>query len=254
MGGSLSAVEIIAHRGASYDAPENTLASMRLGWKQKADAVELDIHLSKDGKIITTHDYDSKRIGGVDRKIVDQTWDELQQIDVGAWKHSQYAGEKIPTIESILKTIPDGKHPVIEIQDGAELLPHLERPMKAPRKKPEQLSIIAFKFEVCRDAKARFPKHEVYWLQSYKKDKVSGQFPKIDDLIQKAKEAHLDGLDLNHEFPIDKAFVKKVHDAGLKLYTWTVNDADVARKEVEAGVDGITTDRPLWLRQQLENR
>ncbi len=58
-------------------------------------------------------------------------------------------------------------------------------------------------------------------------------------------------MNLEQKFPIDAAFVKQVHDAGLKLYVWTVNDADLARKLVQAGVDGITTDRPQWLREQL---
>ena len=71
----------------------------------------------------------------------------------------------------------------------------------------------------------------------------------MGQLIAKTKVAGLDGLDLNHGFPIDRAFVKKVHDAGLKLYTWTVDDPQLARKEVAAGVDGITTLRPgTWVK------
>src|SRR5688572_19017129 len=64
-------VEIIAHRGASYDAPENTLAAVKLGWEQAKDGVEIDIHLSRDGKIVVIHDSDTKRIAGVDRRVVD---------------------------------------------------------------------------------------------------------------------------------------------------------------------------------------
>ncbi len=63
-----SAVEIVAHRGASFDAPENTLASMKLAWKQNADAIETDIHLSKDGKLVVLHDFDTERVSGVDKK------------------------------------------------------------------------------------------------------------------------------------------------------------------------------------------
>jgi glycerophosphoryl diester phosphodiesterase len=73
----------------------------------------------------------------------------------------------------------------------------------------------------------------------------------VEELIAKAKAGNLDGLDLNYGFPIDKAFVKKVHAAGLKLYTWTVDDPAIAKKEIEAGVDGITTNRPEWMRQQV---
>ena len=75
--------------------------------------------------------------------------------------------------------------------------------------------------------------------------------PELEDLIRKCKGAGLDGLDLDGKFPIDSAFVGKVHAAGLKLYTWTVNDAEAAKRQAAAGVDGITTDRPLKLREAL---
>ena len=73
-------VEIIAHRGASHDAPENTLESVKLGWVQGADAVEVDVYLSKDGHIVVHHDSDTKKLAGVDRKVVDQTLAELRQL------------------------------------------------------------------------------------------------------------------------------------------------------------------------------
>ena len=66
-------VEIVAHRGASFDAPENTVAAIKLAWEQKADAAEFDVFLSKDGKIVVLHDANTKRIAGVDKKVVDQT-------------------------------------------------------------------------------------------------------------------------------------------------------------------------------------
>ena len=79
-------VEIIAHRGASFDAPENTLESVNLGWAKQADAVEVDVYLSKDGQIVVFHDHNTKKIAGVDLNVVDQTFSELRRLDVGAWK------------------------------------------------------------------------------------------------------------------------------------------------------------------------
>ena len=67
---------VIAHRGASYDAPENTIASVRLGWEQNADAVEIDVYLSRDGHIVVMHDKTTKRTGGVDRPVARQTLEE----------------------------------------------------------------------------------------------------------------------------------------------------------------------------------
>ena len=255
IGGSLFAVEFIGHRGASYDAPENSLSSMKLAWKQNADGIETDIHLSKDGKIVVMHDYDTKRTGGVDKKIVDQTWDELKNIDIGKWKDPKFTGEKLPTLDSFLATIPDGKCIFIEIKiHETALLPELERVMKASGKKREQMRIITFHYDMAEAAKKKFADHDVYWLSGYGKDKKTGQRPDIDDLIKKAKKAKLDGLDLNSDFPIDEAFVKKVHGAGLKLYTWTVDDPKVAAAEAKAGVDGITTNRPEYLRDQLSSK
>jgi glycerophosphoryl diester phosphodiesterase len=97
--------------------------------------------------------------------------------------------------------------------------------------------------------KERMPRLEVSWLVS--SDSKTKEFPPIREIVAKAKAAGLDGLDLDSGFPIDKQFVETVRNAGLKLYTWTVDDPVVAKTEVLAGVDGITTNRPEWLRKQL---
>lgn len=254
---SVSALEIVAHRGASFDAPENSLSAMKLAWEQKADGIETDIYLSKDNKIVVMHDADTKRTGGVTNKIVETKWNKLEKVDIGSWKGAQWKGETIPTLDALFATIPKSKKNCIfteiKIQDTA-ILDELEKAQIASGKKAVQLRIITFHYDMAKAAKARFPEHPVYWLVGAGKDKKTGLVPNIDDTIAKAKEANLDGLDLEWKWPIDKAFVKKVHKAGLKLYTWTVDDAEVARAEVAAGVDGITTNRPEWLRQQLKSK
>lgn len=246
------ATEIIAHRGASHDAPENTLASLRLGWEQGADANELDIHQTKDGQVIVIHDGTTKRNVGVDKPVVAQTLAELQALDAGVWKGAQWKGEKLPTLADALATIPDGKRMFIEIKCREEVLPALADVLRASGKKPEQLSIIGFDYETVKQAKKRFPGQRVYWIVSSKADKKTGKVPEIDDLIAKTKAAQLDGLDLDYKFPIDAAFVGKVKGAGLALYVWTVDDAQAAQNLAKAGVDGITTNRPAWLREQLK--
>src|SRR3954454_13113161 len=102
-------VEIIGHRGAASDAPENTLASFRLAWEQQADAIECDVRLSKDVHIVAIHDAETKRTAGVDVAVVDQTLAELRRLDVGRWKDERFAGEPIPTLAEILTTVPVGK-------------------------------------------------------------------------------------------------------------------------------------------------
>jgi len=248
----LTAVEIIGHRGASYDAPENTLASMKLAWEQDADAIELDLWLSKDGKLVVIHDSDTKRFGGSTNKVATQTWEELQRFDVGGWKSAKFKGERIPTLESILSTIPKGKRAVLEIKCGPEILPEFVRVVRASERRPAELAVISFNFETLRQSKMKLPEVEHYFLSDYKTNATTGRLPELAPLIAQAKSAKFDGLNLQFKWPIDKAFVGKVKGAGLKLVVWTVNDATVARRLVDAGVDGITTDRPAWLREQLK--
>ena len=90
------------------------------------------------------------------------------------------------------------------------------------------------------------------FLSSFKQDKATGAWtPTPASLIAKAKAAHLDGLNLAFKGPLDAAFVQQTHAAGLKFYVWTVDDAAVAKQLLAAGADGITTNRPEWLREQL---
>jgi glycerophosphoryl diester phosphodiesterase len=248
----LSAVEIVAHRGASADAPENSLSSMKLAWQQNADAIETDLWLSKDGKLIVFHDADTKRIGKVNRKISDYTLAEAQQVDIGTWKGPQFAGERIPTLESFLATIPEGKRIFLEIKCGPEIIPEFVRVLKASGRPASQLAVISFNYDSIRESKKALPELEHYLLADYKKDEKTGELPQLATLITQAKEAKLDGLDLQFKWPIDEAFVSEVKAAGLKLAAWTVDDPAVAKKLATAGVASITTNKPGWLREQLK--
>jgi len=245
-------VEIIAHRGASFDAPENSLSAMKLAWEQNADAVELDLWLSKDGRLVVFHDADARRISGVARKIADLTWAELQQLDVGAWKNSHFKGERIPTLESILATIPKNRRAVIEIKCGPEIVPELKRVLDASRRAPRELAIISFNFESLKKARETFPDVEHFFLHGYKKDPATGKLPVLKPLIARAQAAKFHGLNLHFDWPIDEQFVRDVKGAGLKILVWTVNDAAVAKRLASTGVDAITTDRPGRLREQLK--
>jgi len=243
-------VEIVGHRGASWDAPENTVAAIKLAWEQHADASEFDVFLSKDGKIVVIHDKDTKRVAGVDKKVVDQTLAELRLLDGAKWKGEKFAGEKLPTLDEMLATVPAGKRVFIEVKCGPEIMPELDRVLKASKLKPEQTPIISFDASVIAATKKARPDLAAYWIVSMKPAKGK-QAPTAESLIAKAKSVNADGLDLSTE-TLDKAFADKVKAAGLKLYVWTVNDLKVAERMVEIGVDGITTDRPGWLREKLK--
>jgi glycerophosphoryl diester phosphodiesterase len=245
-------VHIIAHRGASADAPENTLASMKLAWEYGADGIELDLWLSADGKLIVFHDADTKRFEKTPRKICSLTLDEARKIDVGSWKSAQFRGEPIPTLDSILATIPKGKRAVLEIKCGPEIVPELSRVIRESGRAPEELCIISFDFDSLAVSKKALRKIEHFFLSDYKQDVKAGAFPKLKPLLARTKAAGFDGLNLQFKWPITKEFVSEVNSAGLKLYVWTVDDAAVARRLADAGVDGITTNKPKRLREQLK--
>ena len=84
---------IIAHRGASYDAPENTLAAINLAWRQNADAVEVDIHVTKDQHAVVIHDADTERTGDKHLKIMEHTLNDLRKTDVGIRADDRWKGE-----------------------------------------------------------------------------------------------------------------------------------------------------------------
>jgi glycerophosphoryl diester phosphodiesterase len=109
-------VEIIAHRGASFDAPENTRAAVDLAWQQNADAAEIDIHVSRDGEIVVIHDDNTRRTTGLDAEVAALSLEELKKLDAGIWKGLQFAGESIPTLDEILALIPPGRRLFIEIK------------------------------------------------------------------------------------------------------------------------------------------
>ncbi|MCA9018966.1 MAG: glycerophosphodiester phosphodiesterase, partial [Planctomycetaceae bacterium] len=194
---AFSAVEIIGYRGASYDAPENTLASVNLAWQRNADAVEIDIYLTKDGKIVAYHDKTTKRIGGRDQAVNEQTLAELQTLDVGAWKNEKYKEERIPTLSQILKTIPAGKRLFIEIKCGPEVLPQLKQELAAAGNTSAQTALIGFDYETMQQAKQLLPELKSYWVFKVKQDKKTGKWEHdANYFIQKANAAQLDGLDI----------------------------------------------------------
>jgi len=250
-------VEIIGHRGASHDAPENTVASVRLAWAQGADAAEIDVWLTKDARIVALHDETTERTTGKNWRVGDRTLAELATLDAGSWKGPQFAGEPIPTLEDVLETVPPGKRLVIEIKCGPEIVPHLKEVLGRCKKSPAQIVLIAFGYETICRSKQAMPEIPAYWLfgTSPKVDEETGaksDWP--EELAVKAARAGLDGIDIKYDSKITRDFTDKLRADGMELLVYTVNDAEVARRLAAAGVAGITTDRPGWLRAQLAEK
>ena len=244
-------MEIIAHRGASRDAPENTLASVRLGFEQGADAVELDVRLTRDDEIVLMHDATTGRTGMVDLAVRETPLAVLKRIDVGRRRGIAWARERIPTLAEALAILPPGRRLLIEIKCGPEIFPPLERVLSRMRS-PSQIAIIGFDWETMREAKARFPRVEGYWLSAFKREPANkNRKPSTERLIERALAAKLDGLNLLHCRRIDAALVRKARRAALKVYVWTVDNPRRAQKMAALGIDGLATNRPDWMRRRL---
>lgn len=249
-------VELVAHRGESHDAPENTLAAIRLAWERGADAVEFDVHLTADNKLIAIHDADTERVTAGRTKLVvaRETAETLRKLDVGAWQGPKFVGERAPMLDEVIATLPADpkKRLLIEVKVGPEATEPLAAAIEAAGRPPGQTAVISFNLETCRSVKKRLPKLKVYYLSSFKQNEDTGEVtPTVQELIRAAKEAKLDGFDVSFKGPVNAAFVKQVHDAGLELHVWTVDDPADGRRMLEAGVDGITTNRAAWIRERL---
>ncbi len=248
--GCIRSVEIIAHRGASYLAPENTMASVMLGWEKDAD-VEVDVYLAADNRIVVIHDSTTKRTGGADLKVKEASSRELRNLDVGSFKAEEFAGEQIPFLADIIETIPPGRKLYVEIKCGQEILPFLHK-LVAGSGKISQIVIIGFDLDTVTMSK-KLIDVPTYWLKGTAKDEETEEWiPHDPQLVRLAADKGLDGMDV-HYAGVTKEFADSARSSGQKLYVWTVDDPVEAERLVGLGVAGITTNRPGWLREQLNN-
>ena len=235
--------QIIAHRGASFLAPENTLASAKLGWELGADAVEVDIHLSLDNRVMVIHDKTTSRTClGKNFSIAKTPSMTLRNLDAGSFKGEEFKGEKIPFLEEVIKLIPENKKLVIEIKCKDDVIPHLERIVEKSEKQ-SQLVFIAFDLKTIAEVKATFPDNECYWLSS-SKSAVKKQMPEV-------VAAKLDGINLEGKI-IDQETMDLARENNLKVLAWTVDDPEEAKRLIGLGVVAVTTNRPKWLKEQLD--
>ena len=237
---------LIGHRGSPDDAPENTVASARLAWERGADAVELDVRLTRDGRLIVFHDGHTRRITGVPGVPEDMTFDALRRLDAGRWKDLRFGGERIPTLEEVLATAGTGRRFFIEVKRGPEVVPALRDALERAEPGGPQVTLMSFHLETVRAAKAVMPQYPVCWLLPHPRPGSA-----IDRKIETARRAGLDGLNVSQKWPVDDAFVQKVKAAGLWMGVWTVDDPAEGRRLIEAGVDGLTTNRCGPLRREL---
>jgi len=233
----------VAHRGASYLAPENTLSSIRLAWELGADAAECDVMLTSDLKVVLFHDKTTARLTGEDYVVRETSWEVLRNLAIRLKESNlrKYEGEGIPLLAEVLQAIPDDRMLVIEIKDGPEILPHLQQ-LVEEHWKSGRISFICFDLETILAARRIFPGVPCYFLSTFR----SGVNRHFNEIVQ----GQLDGVDVRYR-AINKKLVRQCRAAGLQVWCWTVNEPGPARKMKALGVGAITTDRPKWLKEQI---
>lgn len=248
------AQSIVAHRGASFDAPENTLAAFNLAWEQGADAIEGDFYLTADQQIACIHDKTTKRTAGVELKVADSTLDQLRELEYGAWKSEKFQGEPIPTLDEVLATVPPHRQVFVEVKCGAEIVPHMKQVFERSSLGREQIVVISFSADVIADTKSQIPDVAAFWLTGYKQNEETGEWsPDLPQVLKTLEETRADGLDTSAEMKVlDQEFMAALREKGHAVHTWTVDDPDQALALQRLAVDSITTNRPQFIRETLK--
>ena len=228
---------VIAHRGASAYAPENTLAAFQKAYEMGADGIEIDVLFSKDGHIMVHHDFNLGRCEECGGMVKDHTYFELRKLDVGSWFDAQYKGQKIPSIEEVLKFIKDKNMLLnIEIKTGSPYDVGIEK----------KLVKIVQKFDICEQVIYSSFNH--YSLAYVKK---LNQEAKIAALTTCAmvnpweylKLHDFDGYHPNKLAVSDKV-VQKLIKKGIFVNPYTVNSEDQMKRFINDNVSGFITDVP----------
>jgi glycerophosphoryl diester phosphodiesterase len=243
-----SPVLVIAHRGFSGAAPENTLAAFRKAIEIGCDMIELDVHLTRDGQVVVIHDESLERTTNGRGKVKDYTLAQLKKLDAGSWFSSQFSGEQIPTLKEVLQ-LAKGKVPVcLEIKTkNLDLLSIRDLADKAwaeVRNAGMENQVIFFSFHPYALERIQEKDARVWVLFLYQKPwnyvhEITGgrSFP---------------ALGLNHSH-LTKDKIVALRQKGMKIKVWTVNEEADMEKFIPWQVDGIITNHPEKLIRILRN-
>ena len=226
---------VIAHRGASGNAPENTLAAFRKAVALGATFIETDLQLSRDARFVAIHDASVNRTTNGQGAVHDMTLADLRKLDAGSWFGSEFAGERIPTLEEILEF--SKKNDVVfylEIKPGASwggehaLVGALRESGEIPR-----AVVISFDATIVLNLRKIEPTLMTGLL-------YDGQ---IENPLDKAVEIGARQVAVRGDL-VTPALIAQAKKKDLQVVCWTVNHPAHMRMLAAAGVDGIMSDYP----------
>ena len=239
-------MKIIAHRGFSGVAPENTMAAFERAIAINADGIECDVHLSKDGKIVICHDTTLMRTTNGSGSIQDYTWDELQAFDAGSWFSPEFSKERIPSLERLLKLVRKTDLLLnIELKTETIFYPQIEEKVVALLKKFDLVDhslISSFNFQSLSKVKVLLPELATAALIKYPQE-VINFWEQMSAL--KVNAIHPCYLGLTTDI-MDKA-----EKRGFQINTWTPDQPEEISHLLKLQTHGIITNFPEKAQQIL---
>ncbi|MBW2671667.1 MAG: glycerophosphodiester phosphodiesterase, partial [Deltaproteobacteria bacterium] len=234
-------VEIIAHRGASGAAPENTMASFQRAIDDKADWIELDVQENADDTIVVAHDSDFMKVARSDLKVWDATNESLRDLDIGGWYAHEYSNQRVPTLRQALELAKDKLGVVIELKYYGYDRNLESRVVDIVEQTgmESDIMVMSLKIDGLRKVAALRPA----WTRGLLNTASIGDLTRLD----------LDFLALNAR-AASTAMINRAHKQKMKVYVWTINDPVQMSVMMSRGVDGIITDEPTLARQVMELR
>ena len=234
---------VVAHRGASGHAPENTLAAMKKAIEMNAEMSELDVQETADGEIILLHDNTTERTGKKDLNIWELNYSELKDIEVGEWFSEEFKGEPIPTLKEVIDLVRGKMKLNIEMKANKHEKRLAERSLKIVMDNNflDQVVFTSFKFDEIRKIRELNKEAEVGY--------IFGKLPHNVDVFSE----DIDLLSAHYQ-TVDAEFVQKAEAAGMEVAVWTVNTPEDMKRMIELGVDQIITNYPDILRKVLDGK
>jgi glycerophosphoryl diester phosphodiesterase len=238
---TIQPTQIIAHRGASYLYPENTLLSFQRAIENDATMIEFDVRLTKDGQVVAIHDEDITRTTNGSGQVADLTFTELRMLDAGSWKESAFTGEQIPSLEEIVQIFGHQVDMNIEIKDevcGSERDCIVEKVIDIVKKYgiEERVIISSFDPKVLVTVKYHDPSIKTAVL--YDPEFWGNLLPLQIVALMDCDAFHCSASELKPEWG------PELHKLSIPLNVYTVNSMDHYRMINGCGISGIFTDKP----------